>query len=163
MALADLPLEHCVLQRLRRGEGAKHVGDLRARLPHPFSDLLLREVVRLHKELVSARGLDRVEVGALEILHERELETVTHVVPNDGRDGRLARDARRQHATVAGHELVGVALPRNHYWLQHAVPGYRCRELGDAVGVEIGARLLRIGADPLERDVRRSDRLEGRR
>src|SRR3989442_1144912 len=143
MALADLPLQHGVLQRLRRGEGAEHVRDLRARLPHSLGDLLLREVVRLHEELVGARGLDRVEVRALEILHERELETVTHVVPDDGRDGRLAGDARRQDATVAGHELVGVTLPRNHYWLQDTVAGYRCRQLRDALGVEIGAWLLR--------------------
>ena len=163
MALGDLPLLHRVLEDLRGLKRAQRVRDGGTRLAEPLRELLLGEVIRFHEELVGAGGLDRVEVRALEILHERELETVTHVVPNDGGDGRLARDARRQHATVTGHELVGVTLPRNHYWLQHTVPGYRCRELGDAVGVEIGARLLRIGADPLERDVRRSDRLEGRR
>src|SRR5258706_5883050 len=101
MSLADLSLEHRVLECLRCAEGAEHVRDVRAALPHPLAELLLGQVVRLHEQLVGARRLDRVEVSALQVLHERELEAIRDLLAYDRRDGRLARGARREDTAVA--------------------------------------------------------------
>jgi len=106
MALADLPVLHGVLEDLRRLQGAQRVRHGGPRLSKAFRELLLREVVCLHEQLVRARGLDRVEVGPLQVLDERELEAVADVLADHGRDRGLARDARCEHATVAGDELV---------------------------------------------------------
>src|SRR5258706_13668085 len=94
---------------------------MRPALPHPLAELLLGEVVRLHEQLVGARGLDRVQVGTLEVLHERELEAVGNLLTHDRRDGGLFRGARREHAAMASHELVAVPPARYHYRLQDAV------------------------------------------
>src|SRR3979490_654010 len=111
MPLADLSLDHRVLERLRRGAGPQPGRDLRAALPPAFGELLLRQVVGLHQDLVRTRGLDRVEVGALQILDEGELETIAYVVADDSRDRRLAGDARGEDPSLAGNELVAVAIP----------------------------------------------------
>ena len=108
MALADLPLLDGVLKELWRREGPERVGHRGPRFAKPLRELLLGEVVRLHEELVCARGLDRVEVGALKVLDEGELEAVPHVLAHDGRNGRLARDARREDTTMARDELESV-------------------------------------------------------
>src|SRR6185503_9161499 len=155
MTFADLPLEHRVLEHLRRGQRAEGVRHVRPTLPHSLGQLFLREVVRLHQELVRASGLDGVEVGPLEVLHERELETIVHVVTDDRRDRSLAGRARREHAPVTCDELEAVALPRYHDWLQNAVTGDRSGELVDALVVELSPRLLRVRSDPLKGDLRR--------
>src|SRR5712691_589959 len=154
MALPDLSLEDRVLERLRCGERAEGIGDGGARLSEALGELLLREVVRLHQELVGARGLDRVEVGALEVLDERELEVVADLVTHDGGDGGLSGQPCGEDPAVTGNQLVGVPLPRYHYWLQDTVPSDRGGELREALRIERRPRLLAIGADPLEWDLR---------
>src|SRR5207249_3130504 len=116
-----------------------------------------------HQELVRARRLDRVQVRPLEVLDQRELETIAHVVADDRRDRRLAGDPRGEHAAMARNEFVAVAVARDHYWLQNAVALDRGRELADAIGVEVRPRLLGIGTDALERDLRRANCFNGRR
>src|SRR5229473_3028591 len=101
MAFADLSFDHGILERLRRAQCPQNVGHRRPGLPESLRELLLREVVRFHQELVSARRLDRVQIAALEVLDERELETVTHLVADYGRNRRPAGEPRGEDATVA--------------------------------------------------------------
>src|SRR5438876_9993012 len=155
MSLPDLSFEDRILERLRRGERAQRIGHGGARLSEALGKLLLGEVVRLHQELVGASGLDRVEVGSLKVLGEREFEAVGNLVAHDGRDGALPRQACGEHPAVTGNQLVAVSAPRYHYWLQAPVPPDGCRELREALRIERRPRLLAIGADPLERDLGR--------
>src|SRR5581483_2522560 len=155
MPLADLALDHGVLEWLWRGERAEHVRDVRPALAHPVGELFLGEVVGLHEELVRARRLDRVQVGALQVLDERELESIAHVLAHDRRDGRLAGGARREDAAVSGDELVAVAIPRYHYRLQDPMTPDGGGELLDPRRIELRARLLGVRHDLLERDLAR--------
>src|ERR1700687_1702380 len=139
MALADLSLEHGVLKRLRRRECSQHVRHLRAALPYALRDLLLREVVGLHQELVGASGVDRVEIAAM--------------VADDRGDAGLARDTGGEHAAMPRDELIAIAGAGYHYWLQDPVPLDRSGELLDSGRVELRPRLLRVRRDALERDV----------
>ena len=53
--------------------------------------------------------LDRVEVGALEVLDERELELVpVGELADDGRDPLQPGHLRGAHASLAGDELVAL-------------------------------------------------------
>src|SRR5213593_2008599 len=153
MSLPDLAFEDRVLERLRCGERAEGVGHGGARLTEALRELLLREVVGLHQELVGTSGFDRVEIGSLEVLGEREFEAVTHLITHNGRNGGLAGQPCGEDAAVTGDELVAVPAPGYHYWLQDTVPPNGGRELGEAIRIEGRSRLLAIGADPLERDL----------
>jgi len=70
-----------------------------------------------------ARFLDRIQVGALQILDERELETVPHLLADDRRNGRLPGEARGKDSPMSGDELVPVSIGRYHNRLQNAVAG----------------------------------------
>src|SRR5260221_3149264 len=131
---------------------------MRPALSHPLAELLLGEVVRLHEQLVGARGLDGVQIGALEVLNERELEAVRDVLAHDRGDRCLSRGARREDTAVAGHQLVPVPLARYHYRLQDAVAADGGCELLDPFAVELRPWLLRVGRDLLERDLIRHRR-----
>src|SRR2546428_2254909 len=121
MSLPDLSFEHRVLERLRCGERAQGIRHSGARLSEALRELFLCEVVGLHQELVGARGLDRVEVGALEVLDERELEVVGDLVTHDRWDGGLSGQPCGENPAVTGNQLVAVPLPGYHYWLQDTV------------------------------------------
>jgi len=123
VALSDLALDHRVLESLRGGERSQHVGYGGTGLSESFGELLLGEVVRFHHEYVGARGLDRIQVGALQILDERELETVPHLLADDRRNGRLPGEARGKDSPMSGDELVPVSIGRYHNRLQNAVAG----------------------------------------
>src|SRR5204862_2073747 len=111
------------------------------------------EVVGLHQQLVRARGLDRVEIGTLQVLDERELESVSDLAAHDSGDRGLAGKSRRQNASMSRDELVAVAVGRYHNRLQDAMARNRRRQLRETIGVECGARLVPIGAHKLERDL----------
>ena len=72
--------------------------------------LPIPSVPELWPNMKAAGRLDRVEIGPLEVLHERELEAIAHIVPDDRRDRRLAGDARSEHASMTCYELVAIAL-----------------------------------------------------
>ena len=110
MALADLPVEDRVLQGLRRAQRAQGIGDGRPRLPETLCELLLRQFIRLHQEPVCPGRLDRVEIGALDVFDERELEPISHVIAHDRRDRRPAGQTGGEHAAMAGHEFETVAV-----------------------------------------------------
>src|SRR2546428_1295077 len=113
----------------------------------------MREFVRLQQQFVGAAGLDRVQVGALQVLAGGELEPVAHVLPDDGGDRGLSRRARGDDAAVSGDELVALALLRYHYRLQDTMPADRRGEFFDSRRNRVWARLLRGRRDPGQRDL----------
>src|SRR5438552_6836929 len=150
MALADLALDHRILECLRGGESSEHVRDRRTRLTKSLGELLLREVVGLHHELVRTRRLDRVQVGPLQILDQRKLEAVPHLVANDRRYRGSPGEPGREDAAVSGHQLISITVGRYHYWLQDAVARDGCGEFGEALGVERRPRLMSVRPDEFE-------------
>ena len=104
MALGDAPLGDAVLDRRGEVEQAKRVGDGRAGPPDARGDLLVGEPEFVDQPAEAVRRLDRVEVLALEVLDERELELVAvGELADDRRDaleaGRVAARSRRSPAT----------------------------------------------------------------
>src|SRR5438552_18366200 len=121
MALAESAFEDRVLERLGGRERPQRIRHCGTGLAKALGHLLLREIVGLHEELVGAGRLDRVEIRALEVLDEGELEPVLDVVADNGRDGGPSGQSRREHPPVPRDELVGVAFAGYHYWLQDTV------------------------------------------
>src|SRR5258707_6291620 len=95
---------------------------MRPALSHPLAELLLGEVVRLHEQLVGARGLDGVQIGALEVLNERELEAVRDVLAHDRGDRCLSRGARREDTAVAGPPTLPLPPSRLPFRLAEPLP-----------------------------------------
>jgi hypothetical protein len=89
----------------------------------------------------------------LEVLDERQLQTIPHVVPDDRGDRGPAREPCREDAAVTGHELVTVAGCRYHYRLQNAMASNGGGELGESLGLERGTGLVPVRTDRLERDL----------
>src|SRR5947207_13669668 len=101
MALADLPLDHRILKSLRRTKRAQHVRDGRSGLSEALGQLLLGEGVGLHQQLVRARGLDRVEIGTLQVLDERELESVSDLAAHASGARGVARKWRGPNGALS--------------------------------------------------------------
>ena len=106
---------------------------------------------------VRERLLDRVEVGALHVLDERDLELVAIGELADERgDVVEAGEARRAHATLAGDELVAVEGLRDEDRLEHAVLADARRELLERRRRRSGAAgWCGFGRDAGERDLGR--------
>src|SRR5438552_1041883 len=138
------------------------------RLPRPDEQLVqtLEVVVRIELDRDApatppAHDLDlgperRPQVGALQVLHEGELEPVAAIAANHRGDRRPPGEPGGEHAAVAGDELVPVAVLRHHNWLQDAMRPNGCGELGEALRVEGRARLLPVRTYELERELGRS-------
>ena len=155
MPLGDLPFNDSVLKSLGRCKGSQHVGDGRSGFAQSLSELLLGEVIRFHQELVRARGLDRVQIGALEVLDERELEAIPYLVTHYRWDRGFPGESGREDAPMAGDKLVASAVRRYHNRLQNAVARDGRRELGKAFGVESRPRLMTIRPYKLKWDLAR--------
>ncbi len=135
-------------------EQAQRVGDGRARLADALGDALLGEP-ELVDELAVGEGLvDRVEVGALDVLDERDLELVAiRELADERRDALEAREPGGAHAALAGDELVAVERLGDEDRLQHAVLADARGELLEAGVVDVAPRLVRVRRDPGERDL----------
>ena len=110
-------------------EQAQRVGDRRARPPDPVGDCSWREPELVDELAVGEGGLDRVEVLALEVLDERELELLAvGELADDRRDPVQAGRDRGPEATLAGDELVAVEGLGHEDRLDDAVLGDARRE-----------------------------------
>ena len=141
-------------------EEAEGVRDRRPRLADALRDVLLGEPELLDELAVGQRLVDRVEVGALHVLDEGDLELrPVGELANEGRDALQADQARGPHAALAGDELVAVEGLGDEHRLEHAVLADACRELLEHRVVDPVARLVRVRGDARERhlhDRRRS-------
>ena len=126
-------------------------------LPDARRDVLGPQAELVDEPAEPVRGLDRVEVLALQVLDERDLELVDGIeLADDRRDALEAGHARGAPAALAGDELVALDGLRDEDRLQDAM-------LADARGqalelglVEAHPRLVRVGPDAIERQLDRA-------
>ena len=124
---------------------------------------LLRVGEFLHQAAIAARFFDRVEVLALDVLDQRDLERVAigEIAHHDRHFVQL-RLLRRAPAPLAGDDLplAGLGAMRAHQdRLQHALLHDGLRELAQLLLVERRARLHRARMQELDRrGARRRDR-----
>ena len=132
---------------------AEGVGDAHPALAHPLGHRRLRKLRFADQPLVGLRLFQRGEVLALDVLHQGEGESVAlgGVADDDGHF-RQAGQLGRPPASLAGDEHVaGVGRAADQDRLEDAVLTDAGRELLQAGGLEMGARLLRVGPDRLDR------------
>ena len=135
-------------------EQAERVGDGRARLADPLGDPLLGQAELVDELAIGERLVDRIEVRALDVLDERDLELIAVGELADERGDPLeAGEARRADAALAGDQLVAVEGLRDEDRLEDAVLADARGELLEARVVHVATRLVRVGRDPRERDV----------
>src|SRR5947207_6707106 len=90
-------------------EESKGVCDGRAGTPNARGEILLREGELVDQLAIGARRLDRVEILALQVLDQRQLELLAiGKLANDRRDPLEAGHPRGTDASLAGDELITV-------------------------------------------------------
>src|SRR6266513_2359059 len=82
-------------------------------------DLVVRDPELFGEPLQTARLLDGIEVGALQVLDEAEHELLiaARVGADHGRHAGEASHARGPPPALAGDELVAVEMPADEQWL----------------------------------------------
>ena len=129
------------------------IRDRRALEADAFADRLLRRAA-VGERAERERELDRVEIVALHVLDERELEAVARRdVGDDGGNRGATGGLRGAPAALADDELVAVVDGAHDDRLQHAVMADRVGEPLELGGIEAAARLLGIRADALDRQL----------
>ena len=128
-------------------------------LPTMRGDVGVRILV-VGAELGVAVGLlERVEIGALDVLDDREFERLAIAdVDDDDRDVVQPGALRRAPAPLAGDDLVGVGDARNgphDHRLDDAALADRSGELVELVFAERLARVARVGPQEFDRRLAR--------
>ena len=135
----------------REVEQAERVGDGRAGTTDAGREAILGEPELVDELAIRVGGLDRVEVLALEVLDERELELIAiGQLAHERRDPVEAGGLRRAQPPLTGDELVAVDRLGHEDRLEDAVLRDARRERRETVRIEPLARLMRVG---LIRDV----------
>ncbi len=136
---------HCGRQRHQ----PQRVGDRRAALADAAGDLLVGQAEVLGQLLERGRLLQRSEILAVEVLHQRPLDRGQVVGgADDRRDERQPGSARRSPAALAGNELIAAVVQRaDEDGLEHADLADRGGQLGERLLVEVHPRLVRVGQD----------------
>ena len=136
-------------------EQAQRVRDRRSGAADPRGDRLVGETELVDELTVPVRRLDRVEILALQVLDQRELELCLLVeLADDGRDAIEAGRGRGPESALPGDEAVAIDRLGHEDRLEDAV-------LEDARGqrrevrlVEVPSWLVRVVADPGDGDLR---------
>ncbi len=106
---------------------------------------------------------DRIEIRALYVFDQCDLEPIAVIdIGHHSRNRRKLREARSPPALLTADQLIAVAGFGHDHGLQHAVAGYRLRHLPEMFGIEGASRLVGIGLDGVERNVRRARFCDGR-
>jgi hypothetical protein len=161
-----------LLELLRQLEQAQVVRHRRAVEPDALAHLVLRAAA-VEQRTEGLRELDRVQVAALHVLDQRDLEQLARLdVLHDGRDRLAARALGCAPAPLADDELERArgagGCAAHHHRLEHAVAADRFGEPFELALVEAAARLVGIRRDlgraQLRGRARRRTRLDhGRR
>ncbi len=106
---------------------------------------------------IGVGSLDRVEIRALEVLDEGELERVSidHLA-DDGRDPVESGGLRGAKPSLTGDELVSACRLGHQDRLEYAVGGDAGPQRGEILWVEALARLVGVRTDPRDRDLDRT-------
>ncbi len=153
MALGELRGDDLGTDPRRKLEQTKRVGDRRAVLAEARRERFLRIPVLAQEPVVGLRELEGVQVFALDVLDERELEGAlgAHVLHDDERLAD-ARALQRAPAALARDELEPIALRHatNDQRLDQAVLADARGQLVELVRVEVLSRLPLLRHDLLE-------------
>ena len=110
----------------------------------------------------AARSGNRVQIGSLHVLDQRNLQLVPlGKLANERRDALKSGKARRAHAALARDQLVSLKCLCHENWLEHAVLPDARRELLEARVIDPVTRLVRVGGDPPQRNVHYGRRTAG--
>ena len=152
---------HPALHAGRQAQQAQRVAHLRPAAADPRRELVLGAAEVVEHLLVGRRLLQRVELGAVQVLEQGVAQQdVVGGLAHDRRGSRsrpASRPARQRRSP--GHELVvrsvgaGVGRRAHHDRLQQPDLADRVDQLGERVLVEDRARLARVGPDVVERQL----------
>jgi hypothetical protein len=157
MALGQSAVSHRGLDTRGEVEQAEGVGHRRACSADACRESVLREPELIDQLAVGVGRFDRVEVLALKVLDEGELELVAvRELADQGGDAVEAGGLGGSKAAFPSHELVAVDRLRHQDRLEDAVLSDACRQRGEALLVEPLARLMRVWLDAVRRDLERA-------
>ncbi len=164
VAGGELAVPDPALDLRGQGEQPERVGDRGALLADPLGDLLLGQAQIVDQRLEGGRLLDGVQLLALEVLDEGQLQQpVVRDLLHDRRDLEQPRDLGRPPAALPRDQLVLPPLDRpDDHRLEHPVLLHRRRQLLQALLLEPLPRLLPVGHDPVQVQLGQP-RLRGRR
>src|ERR1051326_3158086 len=151
-----------LLHALRQLHQAQKVRDRRALFADLLRDLFLRQSEFFVQLVIGVRFFDRVEVLALDVLDERELQGVAvgRALLDDDRYFAESRFLRRAEAALAGDQpVLVIADARNDERLHDAVLANAARQLFDRRFIKSLARLIRVRRNLLHRHLGQSTRL----
>ena len=152
--LGEPGVAHGVEHILRQAQQAELVRHGRLRLAQPPRALLLAQAEEPDELRDAARLLEKVEVVALEVFHQRDEARLLEIqLHDDARHLTESRHARGAQAALPGHELIP-ALPRPHgQRAEHTVLGDAARELLELRRGKILPRLDRARRDRVHRQI----------
>ena len=164
MALAELARLEQLERLVGQVEQPDQVGDGGAAAADAPRQLLLGEAEVLDQGGAGARLLDRVEVLADHVLDQRHLQPLGQLgVADDRRHLLQAGLLRGAPAALAGDQLVAaVGQGADEQRLDDAAALDRGGEAGQRLGVEAGARLVRVRLDQLDRQLAQLAGVAGR-
>ena len=142
--------------RLGQGQQPQQVGDVAAALAERLGQPLLGVAEAVHQLAVALRLLERVEVGALDVLDDRELEHLgvgeRRAPPPAARARRRAappasaarrrRSRSRRRSTGCGRRISGWITPFSRIEAARSASSFSSKSR---------PRLVRVGADPVDR------------
>ena len=141
----------------RKGEQSKQIRDRRALLADAVRDFLLSQPQVVDEGLESKRRLQRVQLLALDVLDQRDLEKlIVADVAYQSRDLEQAGTLRSTPAALTDDQLVFTIFDRAYDdRLDDALSLQRLGELFQGRFVEILAGLVTVGAYPVQVDLAR--------
>lgn len=155
------------LDRRSQLQQTQRVGHLGPRAADPVGQLVVGAVEVLEQLVVGGGLLQRVELGAVEVLQQRVEEKLFVLGgPHDGGDGLQARLAAGAPPALAHDQLVTAgAQLADHDRLEEADLLDGGDQFGEGVLVEDLPGLARVGGDGVERQLGevRADRARGQR
>ena len=152
MAFADAPIHQGLLHRRRRIQQAHRVGDRHAALADARGDHLVRHLEFLCQVLVGFGFLDRVQVGALDVFDQRQLEQLlVRGVTDDHRDGLQPGLARGLQTALARDQDVHPVLSGGHNQrLDHPMLADGGGKVFQLIQVEFFTGLARVALDRVD-------------
>jgi len=129
----------------------------RCAIAQPLGQGILGQAEVAEQPLHGTRLFHRVEVGALQILDQRQFQALFEAAAasrmDDDRDFRQARDLGRAKSAFAGDQLISGQALADQQRLQDAVHPDGVGQLLQRPRLEATAGLFRIGPDVGDRDL----------
>jgi hypothetical protein len=151
MAFRQTTVRHRGLDPRGELQEPKRIRHGRSSLTDSRGEVFLAEPEFLDQLPVGIGRLERIEVLALEVLDQGELELVpVGQLPNHGRDPVEAGCLSSALASLAGHQLVSIDRLGDQDRLQDAVLDDARRQGREPIRIEPLARLAWVRGDPTD-------------